>query len=73
MFFDFKDFVGDLRISGITPHVVQNINTRSSSTIVGRTVRHTGHAQAFNGRKRNEQMFAWIKQASVFRQLNDQS
>ena len=38
--YDTRDFVADLRISGITPHVAQNIQPRRSSAIDGRTVRH---------------------------------
>jgi transposase len=67
--YDTRDFVADLRISGITPHVAQNIQTRRSSAIDGRTVRHEGYAQSINARKRIEQVFGWIKQAAGLRQL----
>ena len=40
--YDTRDFVADLRISGITPHGAQNIHTRRRSAIDGRTVRHLG-------------------------------
>jgi hypothetical protein len=40
-----RDFVADLRISGITPHVAQNIQPRRRSAIDGRTARHQGYAQ----------------------------
>ena len=38
--YDTRDFVADLRINGITPHVAQNIHARRSSAIDGRTARH---------------------------------
>lgn len=38
--YDARDFVADLRISGITPHLAQNIQTRRRSAIDGHTVRH---------------------------------
>ncbi len=59
----------DLRINGITPHVAQNIQTRRSSAIDGRTARHQGYAQSINARKRIEQVFYWIKQSVGRRQL----
>jgi len=58
-----------MRISGITPHVSQNIQPRRCSAIDGRTVRHPGYAQSINARKRIEQVFRWIKQAAGLRQL----
>ena len=67
--YDTKDFVADLRINGITPHVAQNIQPRRRSAIDGRTARHVGYAQSMNARKRIEQVFGWIKQAAVLRQL----
>ncbi len=38
--YDTRDFVADLRFSGITPHVSQNIQPLRRSAIDGRTVRH---------------------------------
>jgi hypothetical protein len=67
--YDTRDFVADLRISGITPHVAQNIQPRRSSAIDGRTVHHEGYAKSINARKRIEQVFGWIKQAAGLRQL----
>ena len=58
--YDTKDFVADLRISGITPHVAQNIQARRRSAIDDRTVRHQGYSQSINARKRIEQVFGWI-------------
>jgi transposase len=67
--YDTRDFVADLRILGITPHVAQNIQARRHSAIDGRTVRHAGYGQSINARKRIEQVFGWIKQAAGLRQL----
>jgi hypothetical protein len=64
-----REYVADLRIRGITPHVAQNIQTRRSSAIDGRTARHRGYAQAINARKRIEQVFGWIKQSAGLQQL----
>jgi IS5 family transposase len=67
--YDTREFVADLRISGITPHVAQNIQTRRRLAIDGRTVRHSGYGQSINARMRIEQAFGWIKQAAGLRQL----
>lgn len=67
--YDTRDFVADLRISGITPHVAQNTSRSGGSAIDGRTARHQGYVQSINSRKRIEQVFGWIKQAAGVRQL----
>ena len=67
--YDTRDFVADLRFSGIAPHVSQNFQPRRRSAIDGRTVRHSGYAQSINVRRRIEQVFGWIKQASGLWQL----
>ena len=67
--YDTRDFVADLSISGITPHVAQNTSRSGGSAIDGRTARHQGYAQSINTRKRIEQVFGWIKQAAGLRQL----
>jgi hypothetical protein len=61
--------VADLRISGITPQVSQNVTRSGGSAIDGRTSRHQGYAQSINARKRIEQVFGWIKQSAGLRQL----
>ena len=58
--YDTRDFVADLRVSGITPHVAQNISRSGGSAIDGSTARHQGYAQSINARKRIEQVFGWI-------------
>ena len=40
--YDTKDFVANIRLAGITPHVAQNIQARRNSAIDGRTARHQG-------------------------------
>ncbi len=67
--YDTREFVADLRINGLTPHVAQYIQTRRSSAIDGRTAHHQCYAQSFNARKRIEQVFGWIKQSAGLRQL----
>ena len=67
--YDTRDFVADIRFSGVTPHVAQNSGPRRRSAIDGRTTRHPGYAQSINARKRIEQVFGWIKQAAGLRQL----
>jgi hypothetical protein len=58
--YDTREFVADLRISGITPHVAQNISRSGGSAIDGRTARHQGYTQSINVRNRIEQVFGWI-------------
>ena len=67
--YDTREFVADLRMNGITPHVAQNITRSGGSAIDGRTARHQGYAQSINSRKRIEQVFGWIKQSAELRQL----
>ncbi len=67
--YDTRDFVADLRINGITPHVAQNLSRSGGSAIDGRTARHQGYAQSINSRKRIEQVFGWIKQSAGLMQL----
>jgi len=67
--YDTRDYVAELRISGITPHVAQNIRPPRRSAIDGRIARHYGYAQSINPRKRIEQVFCWIKQAAGLLQL----
>ncbi len=63
-----RDFVVNLRISGIAPNVAQNLSRSGGSAVDGRTARHQGYAQSINARKRIEQVFGWIKQAGGLRQ-----
>ncbi len=58
--YDTGDCVADLRRRGVTPHVAQNTNGRSSA-IDGRTTRHPGYAVSQRIRKRVEEIFGWMK------------
>lgn len=58
--YDAEDFVNELRSMNVTPHVAQNTSGRSSS-IDGRTTRHSGYAVSQRIRKRIEEAFGWIK------------
>ena len=58
--YDTRDCVSDLRRRGVTPHVAQNTNGRSSA-IDGRTTRHPGYAISQRIRKRVEEIFGWMK------------
>ena len=49
--YDAREFVADLRISGVTPHVAQNISRSGGSAIDGRTARHQGYAQSIGRTK----------------------
>jgi hypothetical protein len=40
--YDTRDFLADLRISRITPHVAQNLSRSGGSAIDSRTTRHQG-------------------------------
>ena len=59
------DFVVDLPISGITPHLAQNRSRSGGTAIGGRTARHQGYTQPFKARKGSEQVFGWIKQLAA--------
>ena len=52
--YDARDLVADLRISGITPHVAQNMQTRGSSRCLARSSRQQG-----SGSSRPEADLGW--------------
>ena len=64
--YDTRDCVAALRRRGVTPHVAQNTNGRSSA-IDGRTTRHPGYAVSQRIRKRIEEIFGWMKTVGGFR------
>ncbi len=64
--YDTRDCVAGMRQRGVTPHVAQNTNGRSSA-IDGRTTRHPGYATSQQIRKRIEEIFGWIKTVGGFR------
>ena len=64
--YDTGDCVAALRQRGLTPHVAQNTNGRSSA-IDGRTTRHPGYAISQRIRQRVEEIFGWMKTVGGFR------
>jgi IS5 family transposase len=68
--YDTRDFVGDLREMGVTPHVAQYATTpHRRSAIDGRTTRHPGYAISQQKRKLVEQGIGWIKTIGTLRKL----
>jgi hypothetical protein len=55
---DSADFVRDLRLACVTPHLAQKSR---HSAIDGRTTRHEGYALSQKHRKRIEEPFGWGK------------
>jgi transposase len=64
--FDTHDFVATLRALGVTPHVAQNDQSRSSA-IDGRTTRHHGYQLSQWKRKLIEKVFGWMKTVGALR------
>jgi transposase len=66
--YDTRDWVGDVRGLGFTPHVAPNTTNRRSA-IDGRTTRHGGHQVSQRIRKRIEEPFGWVKTVGGGRKL----
>jgi transposase len=66
--YDQADFVAALRDARITPHVAQNTSNRSSS-IDGRTTRHSSYAISQKRRMRVEEIFGWLKTVASLRKV----
>jgi len=64
--YDDPNFVNQMRVLGVTPHVAQYTGQRSSA-IDRRTTRHAGYEKSRNRRKRIEQIFGWIKTVAGLR------
>jgi transposase len=64
--YDTRDFVGAVRLLGVTPHVAQNATNRRSA-LDGRTTRHAGYAVSQRRRKRVEEIFGWLKTIGLMR------
>ena len=64
--YDTRDFVAELRVHGITPHVAQH-TTHRRSAIDGRTTRHPGYAVSQQKRKLVEEIFGWLKTIALLR------
>jgi transposase len=67
--FDTRDFVGECRHLGVTPHVAQNLGRRGGSAIDGRTTRHPGYGLSQKKRKRIEECFGWLKTIALLRKV----
>jgi transposase len=65
--YDTRDFVGECRGMGVTPHVAQNENAQRRSAIDRRTTRHAGYSTSGRVRKRVEEIFGWMKTVGNFR------
>lgn len=66
--YDTRACVAGIREAGVTPHVSQNNNGRSSA-IDGRTTRHPGYEISQVKRKRIEEIFGWLKTVGPMRKL----
>jgi len=66
--YDTADFVEDVRVLGVTPHVAQNTSNRRSA-VDGRTTAHLGYAVSQRKRKRVEEIFGWMKTVGGGRKL----
>ena len=66
--YDMRDFVTQLRVMRVTPHVAPRI-TAGSRAIDGRTTRHAGYAISQQKRKLVEQGFGWMKTIGGLRKL----
>jgi transposase len=65
--YDTKNFVRELRASGVVPHVAQNDKRRGGSAIDHRTTRHAGYELSQRKRKRVEEIFGWLKTVGLMR------
>jgi transposase len=64
--YDAADFVEELRMINVRPHVARNTSGRRSA-IDRRTTRHPGYAKSQRIRKRIEEAFGWIKTVAGLR------
>src|SRR5688572_20174267 len=68
--YDTRDFIANLRLMAVTPHVAQYSPTvHRRSAIDGRTTRHPGYAISQQKRKLVEQGFGWMKTIGGLRKL----
>jgi transposase len=70
--YDVAGFIRDLRARKVTPHIARNdhltkTGKRRTTTIDGRTTRHSGYAVSLRIRKRIEEIFGWMKTTGVLR------
>jgi len=67
--FDTREFVGDARDLGFTPHVAQNTARAGGSAIDQRTTRHASYAKSQHARPRIEPAFGWLKTIAWLRKV----
>lgn len=67
--FDTREFVGDSRDLGFTPHVAQNTARAGGSAIDRRTTRHASYAKSQHARPRVEPAFGWLKTIAWLRKV----
>jgi transposase len=68
--YDRPDIVAGVRALGVTPHIAANVHpTKPTTTIDGRTTRHSGYALSQQKRKLVEQGFGWGKVIGLLRKL----
>ena len=68
--YDTRDFVTNLRVMDVTPHVAQYAASgHRRSAVDGRTTRHPGYAVSQRKRKLVEQTFGWMKTVGGLRKL----
>jgi len=65
--YDTRNFVRELRASGVVPHVAQNDKRPGGSAIDQRTTRHAGYQLSQRKRKRVEEIFGWLKTVGLMR------
>jgi transposase len=61
--YDVRQFIADLRVAKVTPHVARTVRT----SLDGRTTRHIGYEISQRCRKRVEEIFGWMKTVGGFR------
>ncbi|MGA8213293.1 MAG: IS5 family transposase [Candidatus Sulfotelmatobacter sp.] len=66
--YDAHGFIAELRHMQITPHVAQN-DTNRQSGVDERTTRHAGYQVSQKKRKRIEEVFGWMKNIGLLREL----
>ncbi len=64
--YDVADFIGDLRVRKVTPHIAVNgalskLGKVRKTAMDGRTLRHAGYEISQRTRKRIEEIFGWVK------------
>jgi transposase len=67
--YDTADFVAQVRMVEMTPHVAQNDTRRGGSAIDARTTHHVGYAKSQHARPRIERAFAWLKTIAGMRKV----